>query len=51
MNRIAILGIAAFVLTLARGETIEPKALLDQYCVTCHNQKLKTGGLELDKLD
>jgi cytochrome c551/c552 len=29
----------------------QPRALLDQYCVTCHNQKLKTGGLELDKLD
>jgi hypothetical protein len=27
------------------------KALLNQYCVTCHNQKLKTGGLELDTLD
>jgi hypothetical protein len=27
------------------------RALLDQYCVTCHNAKLKTGGLELDKLD
>jgi len=27
------------------------RALLDQYCVTCHNQKLKTGGLMLDKLD
>jgi Protein of unknown function (DUF1592)/Protein of unknown function (DUF1588)/Protein of unknown function (DUF1585)/Protein of unknown function (DUF1587)/Protein of unknown function (DUF1595)/Planctomycete cytochrome C len=27
------------------------RALLDQYCVTCHNQKLKTAGLELDKLD
>jgi hypothetical protein len=25
--------------------------LLNQYCITCHNQKLKTGGLELDKLD
>ena len=29
----------------------QPRALLDQYCVTCHNEKLKTGGLELDKLD
>ena len=28
-----------------------PQALLDQYCITCHNQKLKTGGLEIDKLD
>jgi len=27
------------------------RAVLDQYCVTCHNQKLKTGGLMLDKLD
>lgn len=26
------------------------QAVLNQYCVTCHNQKLKTGGLELDKL-
>jgi hypothetical protein len=27
------------------------RALLDQYCVTCHNQRLKTGGLTLDQLD
>jgi mono/diheme cytochrome c family protein len=27
------------------------RALLNQYCVTCHNQKLKTASLELDKLD
>jgi hypothetical protein len=27
------------------------RALLNQYCVTCHNEKLKTGNLELDKLD
>jgi hypothetical protein len=26
-------------------------ATLDQYCVTCHNQRLKTGGLALDALD
>jgi cytochrome c551/c552 len=51
MNRIALFGIAAFVSTLAHGATLEPKAVIDQYCVTCHNQKLKTGGLELDKLD
>ena len=29
----------------------QPQALLNQYCVTCHNTKLKTGGLALDKLD
>src|SRR5215475_1879999 len=28
-----------------------PRALLDQYCVACHNQKLSTAGLALDKMD
>jgi mono/diheme cytochrome c family protein len=27
------------------------RALLDQYCVTCHNERGKTAGLMLDKLD
>jgi len=27
------------------------RALLDKYCVTCHNEKLKTAGLMLDKAD
>jgi hypothetical protein len=27
------------------------RAVLDQYCVTCHNQKLKTANLLLDQLD
>jgi mono/diheme cytochrome c family protein len=35
---------------LATSATSE-RALLDQYCVTCHNQRLKTGGLMLDQLD
>src|SRR5262244_1813258 len=28
-----------------------PRAVLDKYCVTCHNQKLRTAGLALDTLD
>ena len=28
-----------------------PRAVLDKYCVTCHNQRMKTGGLALDVLD
>ena len=28
-----------------------PRAVLDRYCVTCHNEKLKTAGLTLDTLD
>src|SRR5437764_3532638 len=27
------------------------RALLDQYCVVCHNDKLKTANLSLEKLD
>src|ERR1051326_4980055 len=26
-------------------------AVLNQYCIVCHNEKLKTAGLMLDKLD
>src|SRR2546423_634461 len=28
-----------------------PRAVLDQYCVSCHNPKVKTAGLTLDKMD
>ncbi|MCU1335736.1 MAG: hypothetical protein JWO19_1317 [Bryobacterales bacterium] len=28
-----------------------PRAFLDTYCVTCHNQKLRTAGLMLDTVD
>jgi mono/diheme cytochrome c family protein len=28
-----------------------PRAVLDKYCVGCHNMRLKTGGLALDQLD
>jgi mono/diheme cytochrome c family protein len=27
------------------------RAVLDQYCITCHNQRLRTGGLSLDNLE
>jgi len=47
MTRLFILGIAAVVVVSAQ----EPQAVLNQYCVTCHNAKLQTGGLALDKLD
>ena len=48
-------GIAVFVALLAQAQTApslpSQRTVLDQYCVTCHNQKLKTAGLMLDKLD
>ena len=27
------------------------RALLDQYCVTCHSDRLRTGGLTLEAID
>src|SRR5262245_52891083 len=29
----------------------QQRAVLDKYCVGCHNARLKTGGLMLDQLD
>jgi hypothetical protein len=33
----------------ATEDSTKSRALVDQYCVTCHNARLKTGGLVLDK--
>ncbi len=33
------------------ADITKQRALLDQYCVGCHNAKLKTAGLLLDELD
>src|SRR4029077_657601 len=29
----------------------EPRAVLNRYCVACHNQRVKTAGLTLDTMD
>ena len=46
-NKFIVLGIAASSLYAAA----EPRALLDKYCVTCHNQQAKIAGLMLDRAD
>jgi len=38
-------------LVLGQNSAPAPKALIDQYCVSCHNQRTKTAGLMLDKMD
>src|ERR1700688_4359772 len=35
----------------ASPATSAQRALVDKYCVTCHNQRLKTAGLMLDRMD
>src|ERR1700690_689218 len=49
-----VVAIAAIVISqqIARPQALPPdQALLKQYCIGCHNEKLKTAGLMLDKLD
>ncbi len=48
--------VVAFVLTGASVAVAAPadmssRALLDQYCVACHNERTKTAGVALDRLD
>ena len=33
------------------SSTADSRAVLDRYCVTCHNERAKTAGLTLDKMD
>jgi len=35
----------------ARSTAPQSQAVLDKYCITCHNQRLRTAGLALDTLD
>jgi len=54
--RMRMACLAAFALgTFAAGQTSpsasDPRATLKQYCFTCHNDKLKTGGLSLESMD
>jgi hypothetical protein len=35
----------------ASNESLNPRAVVDRYCVTCHNQRTKTQGLALDGVD
>jgi mono/diheme cytochrome c family protein len=44
-------GQAGPVLGQSPGTQAPLRAAIDTYCVTCHNQRLKTGGLALDSMD
>src|SRR5262249_46919112 len=35
----------------AAAASTSSRALVDQYCVACHNDRLKTGNLSLEKID
>src|SRR5262245_17605486 len=66
MNSRCLLSGALIVASLGSGQAAGPqpqvfdanaspiakhRAVLDRYCVTCHNEKMKAGGLALDSMD
>ena len=42
---------AAAPQSAAAGEAASDQAVIDRYCVTCHNDRLETGGLSLQGVD
>jgi hypothetical protein len=46
-----ILRCIVVCLCLCVSAYAQDRAFLDQYCITCHNERAKVGGLALDKLD
>src|SRR5215467_7572130 len=49
-NTFLLGGVTLFGCLVASGQTAQ-RALLDRYCVTCHNDRAKTANLSLQKLD
>src|SRR2546425_10227984 len=55
----ALLSIVVYLKASGRQDFVTPavslessrQAVLNKYCVTCHNEKLRTAGLLLDKAD
>jgi cytochrome c5 len=49
---VVVLAGVALQPAAAAGQTETPsRALLDRYCVTCHNERLQTGGVMFDQVD
>ena len=44
-------SITVAALIAVSGLAAQDRALVERYCATCHNEKAKTAGLALDKLD
>jgi hypothetical protein len=51
---VGVVGLTSLQASQAPAATPAPvidRALIDKYCVSCHNERLKTAGLSLDKID
>jgi hypothetical protein len=45
-----IFGLIVFSAQFAPAQT-QPKAVLDKYCLSCHNPRLRTAGIDLENVD
>jgi mono/diheme cytochrome c family protein len=50
-SRTELASVSAAQTTASPSALLAPRALLDTYCVTCHNQRTKTAGLTFDTMD
>ena len=50
MTIVRVAGVAALIFSAAAAPA-QDRTFLNQYCVTCHNERTKTAGLMLDKMD
>jgi len=48
---IVAFGVGCAIPSVAGLQQAQPRAVITTYCVSCHNQRLKTAGLALDTLD
>jgi hypothetical protein len=49
LRKSSLLLVCLFVASTYLEAQPSPQAVLDKYCVTCHNERLRTAGLILDK--
>jgi len=50
-SRILSAALTTLILAVSAAAQTQDRAFLNQYCAGCHNEKAKTGGLALEKLD
>ncbi|MEQ1896733.1 MAG: DUF1592 domain-containing protein [Vicinamibacterales bacterium] len=51
MRRIALTVVVSLSASVVANAQMTPRALVEGYCVTCHNEQAKRGGLVFDPVD
>src|SRR5262245_16030396 len=52
VNRVFVVGVVILLPAITYGQAVSTqRALINQYCISCHNDKLKSGGLSWTQID